>query len=311
MARSKIILKLLIKPKMDSKELEKWKKAGEITSQIMKKALSLAKPGVPLLEIAEKLEAEAERLKVGWAFPINLSINEITAHDSPLHDEKRVAEGLLKIDLGISVDGYIADMARTIDFTVKYKEMMKVNEEALREAIKISKDGVEVREIGKAIHDKITGKKFSPVRNLSGHQIDRYVIHAGANIPNYDNGNTAKLENGKIYAIEPFATAGEGVVIEGKPSGVYMFKQAKPVRDKKTREILEFIEKTYSTLPFSERWIIKKFGLRSIISLRTLKQEEIIHQFTQLVEKSRAPTSHFEDTILVEKDKAIVLTSLD
>jgi methionyl aminopeptidase len=295
---------------MEQKEKEQWKKAGEISSQIMAKAIKLSKPETPLLEIAEALEKDVEKLKVKWAFPINLSINEIAAHYSPFNEDKTVASGLLKIDLGISVDGFISDIARSVDMTPenKHKDLIKSSETALSNAVKTAKFGIEIREIGAAIHDSITKAKFSPVRNLSGHQLEKFMIHSGLNIPNYDNGNTAKLEEG-IYAIEPFATAGEGIVQDSKPSGIYMLQHDKPVRDAKTREILEFIGKEYSTLPFSGRWIIKKFGLRALLSLKSLEQSEILHHFSQLVEKSRMPVSQCENTILVEKDKISVLTA--
>ncbi|MEM2956356.1 MAG: type II methionyl aminopeptidase [Candidatus Pacearchaeota archaeon] len=295
---------------MEQSEFLKWKKAGEISSQIMAKAIKLAKPETPLLEIAEKLEEETEKLKVKWAFPINLSINEIIAHNSPLYEDKTTATGLLKIDLGISVDGFISDIARTVDLTPeqKYKEMISTNESALKDAIKIAKYGIEIREIGRIIQNSITKAGFSPIRNLAGHEMKQYDLHAGLTIPNYDNGNTTKLKEG-IYAIEPFATIGEGIVIDGKPSGVYILKEIKPVRNIQARKIMEFIKNEYKTLPFSARWIIKKFGFGSLLSLKILEQQGILHQFSQLIEKSRAPGSQVEDTILIEKNKVTVLTT--
>jgi methionyl aminopeptidase len=188
--------------------------------------------------------------------------------------------------------------------------MMKANEEALKNALKIAVPGAKICEVGKAIHDRIVRDKFSPIRNLSGHQLERFMIHAGENIPNYDNGNSAKLENG-VYAIEPFATTGEGIVQDGKPSGIYMLKEVKPVRDMQTRKILKFIEEEYNTLPFASRWIVKKFGLRALMSLNTLEQNGSLHHFSQLIEKSRAPVSQFEDSILIDKGKVIVLTGLN
>lgn len=294
---------------MEYYEFEKWKKSGQTASLLMRKAVELAKPGTPLLEIAEKLEEEAEKLKVKWAFPINLSINEVAAHATPAFDDKRVAEGLLKIDLGISIDGCISDIAKSVDLTPgqKHKAMIKANEKALQEAIKIAKYGIEVREIGKKIHEVITSAKFSPIRNLSGHEMKRYDLHAGLNIPNYDNNNDARLEGG-IYAIEPFATAGEGVVQDGKPSGIFMLMEKKPVRDMQTRKILDFIEKEYSTLPFSARWIVKKFGTASLIRLNNMEQQGILHSFAELVEKSRSPVSQAEHTIFADKTKVIVMT---
>jgi len=294
---------------MEQKEKDNWIKAGELASQVMAKAIKLSKPETPLLEIAEALEKDVEKMKLKWAFPINLSINEIAAHYSPLNEDKQVAEGLLKIDLGISVDGFISDMARTIDLTPeqKYKDMIKANENALKSACQTVKFGIELKEIGKAIHNSITKAGFSPIRNLSGHELQKNLIHAGLTIPNYDNGNATKLTEG-VFAIEPFATTGEGIVREGKPSGIYMLKQIKPTRDMQTRKVLEFIETEYSTRPFSSRWILKEFGLRSLISLKYLEQNDVLHHFSQLIEKSKAPVSQAENTVLVEKGKVLVLT---
>ena len=126
---------------MEQKEKDKWIESGRIASQIMKKARQLCKPEVPWLEIAEKLEAEAEKLKVKWAFPVNLSINEIAAHSCPLHESKELAHGLLKIDLGISVDGYISDTASSVDLSPeqKFRPLIKSSEDALKEAIKTAR----------------------------------------------------------------------------------------------------------------------------------------------------------------------------
>lgn len=130
-------------------------------------------------------------------------------------------------------------------------------------------------------------------------------MHAGLTIPNYNNNNNAKLPEG-AYAIEPFSTAGTGIVYEGKPSGIYRFEKRAGVRDLLARKILDFIETEYSTLPFCERWIIKKFGNRAKISLNLLEQAGIIHQYSQLIEKSHKKVSQAETTILVT-DKVEVL----
>lgn len=294
---------------MEQKQKEKWIKAGEIASLLMKKALALAKPDVALLEIAEAIEKEAEKLKVKLAFPVNLSINEIAAHYTPCHEDKTLASGLLKIDLGVSIDGCISDIARSVDLTKegKYTELIKASEEALKSAIKTAKCNIELREIGKSIHAAISKYNFTPIINLCGHELNENLLHAGATIPNFDNNSTAKLAEG-FYAIEPFATAGEGYVQDGKPSGIYMLENPKNIRDLKSREILKFIQEEYKTLPFCSRWLVKKFGTRALLSLRMLEQEGILHQFAQLVERTKMPVSQCENTILVEKDKVIVLT---
>lgn len=290
--------------------IAKWKEAGKIAAKLLANAKKLAKPETPLLEIAEKIENEAEKLKVKFAFPINLSINEIAAHFTPLADDRTVASGLLKIDIGVCIDGCISDNACSIDLTPeqKYKDLIKASESALHEAIKIAKSEIEICEIGKAIANQITKEGFSPVRNLSGHELKPYKLHAGLNIPNYDNRNRTKLQEGMIIAVEPFATSGAGIVQDGKPSGIFALQEKKPVRDMTTRELLNFIEKEYSTLPFSSRWITKKFP-RGLLSLRLLEQASCLHQFAQLVESSRQAVSQAEHTLLIEKNKATVLTA--
>lgn len=294
---------------MAIEQKQKWAEAGRIASKLMQKAVSIAKPGVLLIKIAEEIEEEAGKLGVKFAFPINLSLNEIAAHYTPLHNDTTTAEGILKIDLGISMDGFLSDMSKSVDLTPdgKYRKMIESGNNALKEAIKTAKEGVEISKIGRAIQQSISKDGFAPIKNLSGHAMKRYNLHAGLVIPNYDNGSAIKLDEG-VYAIEPFVTSGEGIVIDGKPSGIYLLQHIKPIRDSKTREILKFIETEYNTLPFSSRWLVKKFGLRALISLKELEQNGILYQFSQLVEKSHLPVSQSEHTIMIEKEKVSVLT---
>lgn len=295
---------------MEKGELEKWKKAGKLGAEVMAFAKKIIKPEMPLLEIAEQIEKKISDLKVTSAFPINLSINEVAAHSSPLHNETAKAEGLLKIDLGININGYISDLAYSIDFTPeqKYKDLILASEHALKEAIKIIKPGIMLTEVGKIIQDIIATYNVSSVRNLSGHELTPWKLHSGLTIPNYDNGNTTKLEKGMILAVEPFATTGEGIVQDGRPSGIYKFTSHEPTRDMNARKILEFVEKEYKELPFSSRWLVKKFGTRALFSLRLLEQANALHHFKQLVEKTKAPVSQAEHTILVTEKSCEVLT---
>lgn len=291
---------------------QEYRKAGKIAAEIVELARKIVKKDVSVLEIAEKLEQEIEQKGAKPAFPIDVSCNEIAAHYSPSYDDKTLAQGIVKIDIGVSCEGYAVDTAVSIDVTIeqKYSELIRASNEALKEALKIAKFGTEVREIGKVIHEKITSRGFSPIRNLSGHELKRYKIHAGLTIPNYDNGNLAKLQEG-VYAIEPFATTGVGIVQDGGASSVYELKEKKPIRDSVARQILNFIEEEYKSFPFSSRWVIKKFGTRSIIALNFLEKQGCIQNFSHLVEKSRMPVSQSEHTILVKKDKTEILTAVE
>jgi len=295
------------------KEIEKQKilEAGKIASQVRQFAKTIIKKDVPLLEIAEKIEAKIIELKGKPAFPVNTSINEIAAHYTPSHDDETKASGLLKIDFGVHVDGFVADTAMSFDLenSEENKKLIEASQESLNKILKKIKPKITTSEIGKTIQETIESKGFIPIINLSGHSIEKYELHSGITIPNVIDSKNIELEEG-LYAIEPFATLSSagGKVNDGKPSGIYSFIQRKPVRSPNARKILDFIEKEYSTLPFCSRWIIKKFGAASILALRELENSGSLHHFNQLVESTKSKVSQAEHTILIEKDKVTVTT---
>jgi len=234
-------------------------KVGKIAAEVREYAKSIIKKDMPLLEIAEKIEAKIEELGAKPAFPTNLSINEIAAHYTPSHEDKTLATGLLKIDFGVQVNGYTADTAFSIDLenSDENLKLIKSSEDALENAIKyvtnnqestedsigdsgassvsgggalkkVNKKGgyVNASEIGKIIQKTIESQNLSPIINLSGHSMEQYELHAGITIPNVDDKKNTILDSG-LYAIEPFSTNGSGKVRDGKPSGIYQLQNIK------------------------------------------------------------------------------------
>jgi len=293
---------------MTPEEKQKALKAGEIAKQVREFAKSIVKPNVKLLEIAEKIENKIINLGGMPAFPVNLSINEIAAHYTPSYNDVSVASGLLKIDFGVSVDGFVADTAFSFDLenSKENKKLIEASGAALNNAIQKIKSGISLGEIGKTIQETIESEGFSPIINLSGHEMKEYDLHAGLMIPNVDNKMPEKITNG-LYAIEPFATTGSGRVVEGKPSGIYLLINDKNVRSNEARKILNFIIEKYKTLPFCSRWIVKKFGIKSLFALRQLEDNENLHQYPQLIEISHNKVSQAEHTVFID-NKTIVTT---
>ncbi|MFA5020074.1 MAG: type II methionyl aminopeptidase [Candidatus Pacearchaeota archaeon] len=294
---------------MKKQDLESLRKAGKILAETRKYSKTFIKKDIKLLDIAEKIEKKIEELGGKPAFPTNLCINEIAAHYTPSYNDETKAEGLLKVDIGVHIDGFTADSAFSLDLenNPENKDLIKTAENCLNSAIDSVKAGKTLREIGKSIQGQAEKAGFSPIKNLSGHEISQYDLHSGVTIPNYDNGNPKILEDGS-YAIEPFVTAGMGEVYEGRPSGIYKLTNIKNVRDAKTREILAFIIKEYKTLPFCSRWLVKKFGVRTLIELSILEKEGVIYNFPQLIEKSKMPVAQAEHTLIVSKGKVEVTT---
>jgi len=284
-------------------EIEKILEAGRIAKEAREYAHKLCKQYTDGLEIAIKTE-EFIRKRARMAFPVNISINNVAAHFSPL--EPVELDGPVKIDLGANVDGYLSDTAFTYDFSGgKYEKLVEAARNALERVEREIKPNIEIRQIGMIIENEIKKLGFRPIKNLTGHSIERYNLHAGLFIPNYDNGNKTKLKN-VLVAIEPFATEGEGIVRNGKPSNILIVVRPVKVRDPVARKVLSFILEEYKTLPFSRRWIIEEFGERGNLALDYLLKQGVLYEYPQLVE--RKAVAQFEHTFLVLEDKVIVTT---
>jgi len=300
---------------MEKNEIESYVKAGEIAKEIKSFARGLIKPGVKLIDVAEAIDAKIVELGGEPAFPVNLSLNEIAAHFTPAVGDESVAEGLLKVDVGVAVDGYIADTAFSVDLTKdgEFKEMLELNEKLLSEATKVVKSGMEVRDIGEACQDALeewneeNGSSFAVIKSLCGHSLAQGSIHAGLTISNYRNENKTVLDD-IAFAVEPFVTTGVGDIYEGQPGGIYVLQSDDNVRDRDARLLLDFIRETFGTLPFCQRWIGEEFK-KVRFSLSMMVKQGILHHYPQLIEKSRKPVSQFENTFVVADGKVVNISA--
>jgi methionyl aminopeptidase len=289
--------------------LNNYLKAGEIGKKVREFARSFVKKDVLLLEIAEKIEGKIIELGGKIAFPVNLSLNEIAAHYTPTSKDETKAEGLLKVDVGVEVGGYIADLAFSFDLTddKKYGDMIKMNELVLNEALNELEIGAPVKVIGNKIADLVQKDgRYKVIRNLAGHGLDEDNIHAGLSVSNLKNENNSKLQDCAI-AIEPFLTTGAGEIYEGKLSEIYIIQNEKMPRDRDVRNLLAYIKENYRTKPFCKRWLEKANISKVNFCLSILVKEGIVYNFPVLVEKEKKPVSQAEHTV-VFADKVYVTT---
>jgi len=287
-------------------------KAGEIAKEIKLWIKPQIKKGMLLLEIAELIEKKLEELGGEPAFPVNLSINEQAAHYTPSHNDESIAKGLLKVDFGVEIDGWIADTAFTIDLegTELNKKLIEASKTALTNVEENISSKITLGDIGKIIENTINSFGFNSVANLSGHSLEQYDLHAGVSIPNIANNSNYTLEEGH-YAIEPFATNGNGKVHDGAKGNIYVLLGEQNVRSPAARKVLDYIRGTHGYLPFAGRWVIKKLKTTGIIGLRQLENEGIIHHYPILLEEKGKLVSQTENTFLIEKDKVIITTKED
>lgn len=287
-------------------------KAGEIAKKIKLEFKDKIKKGDKLLDIANKIENRIIELGGFPAFPVNLSINEIAAHYTPTYNDESTAYGLMKVDFGVHIDGWVADTAFTLDLedTKENKKLIEASKSALENVEKEISSEKTLGEVGKIVESTIKSYGFNPIANLSGHSMEQYDLHAGMSIPNVNTNSNIEFNEG-LYAVEPFATNGKGRVHDGPKGNIMMLVSEKNIRSPGARQVLEYIKDNYGTLPFASRWVIKEFQTRGIIALRQLENEGILHHFTTLVEEKGKLVSQKENTFLIEKNKVIITSKED
>ncbi len=303
---------------MEKEEAEKYILAGQIAKSVVSKAKKDIKPGQKLLEIALNIEKSITSIAVDGkekakpAFPVNLSINENAAHFTPETGCELVLKesDVLKVDLGCHIDGFICDTAFTLNFDNSHAKMIETAELALEEGLKIAVDKAELGKIGTAIEKAIKGKGFNSIQNLSGHGLGQFETHASPSIPNIASGNSKQLEEGNAYALEPFATDGEGYVREGMQSEIFALEKPVLVRNPHARKMLEVIAEEFQTLPFALRWIEEKLKMPEFqrkVAVRELLRAKAIRSFPVLHEQPRKIVAQAEKSFILFDGKATVL----
>lgn len=296
---------------MNDETLRKCIKAGKIAAQVRREgAAKLSVPSASFLEVMDYCENLIEKLggQIAWA---QMGVNDTAAHYCPEEDDDSAAkEGdLIKIDVGVHLDGWLADNGMTVEVgsSDKYKDMIKASQNALKAAIKLVEPGRELWELGEAQHSEAEALGFTTVRNLSGHTLDRFKTHAGISIPSYNNKDKRELQENWQIAIEPFVTNGDGMIKEKGKATVFMVEKEKGVRLPYARKILEEV-KPLNGLPFTTRLLTRKFGKGvTALGLRELQRSGIVKAYPPLVEVSGGMVTQFEHAMIV-KDKPIVYT---
>lgn len=293
---------------MDKETLEKYRKAGRIAAKARKFGKGLIKSGNTHLEVVDKTEEKIRELGGKIAFPTNLSVDEVGAHDTAgVNDERVLESGLVKLDVGVQVDGYIGDTATTVSLGSGKKEIVKASEEALETALEMMKPGNKVREISEAIEDTIRSHDLNPVRNLTGHGLDRYDLHAKLQFPNVKTDIDYELQEGDAFALEPFATDGGGKVIESDRVLIYRWKEDKSVRSREGRKILNMAKNDFHKLPFAKRWLLKKVSkLKLNLALRQLEEKNALYKYPVLREVEGGDIAQAEHTVVVKEEPEVM-----
>ncbi|RLI42588.1 type II methionyl aminopeptidase [Candidatus Bathyarchaeota archaeon] len=297
----------------DEEAVEKFKLSGRILRETREEMKCFVREGMPIIEVCEKAENLIREKGGKPAFPCNVSINEIAAHyTSPPNDDKIIPEkSIVKVDLGVHVDGYVTDSAVTVNFNPEYEAMVETARQALKTATEVIHPGMFISKLGSIIEKTIKSRGFKPISNLTGHQVGRYLVHAGVSLPNVSHISFSKIKLGNVYAIEPFVTVKNAVgkVRDGEIVTIFRFLKPKHLKNPYAKKLLEYIEKNFRTLPFAERW------LQGVVprkhhqeAFRELLSSKALMGYPIFIEASGKPVAQAEHTVLIVEDGCVVLT---
>ena len=294
-------------------QLQDYINAGKIASEVRENARRKNHVGSTLEEICNSVEKEIASKGGKCAFPVNVSLNEIAAHYTAEPNDKIIVKDtdLLKIDLGVQINGYIADTAVTVCYDPKYDFLVQAAESALREAMSMIRVGAKSSDIGKTIENTAKQMGGIPIANLSGHSLEQYTIHAGKSVPNIWSIGSFSFQSTEAYACEPFVTTpdGSGFVREGKVRNIFSLVTRKRTKDEEANKMIDFIWQKFNMLPFALRWFIPEYDEKTARDLLDrLIKNKVVKAYPILVESKGERVAQAEHTFIPQENGILITT---
>lgn len=309
-------------------DLKDIRRAADVHRQVRKYAQSYIRPGMTMLEICKKLEEKtlqlvgtkpdwSNYLENGYGFPTGCSLNHVAAHYTPNNGDKTVLsyDDICKLDFGVHVNGRIVDCAFTVAFDPIFDPLIQATQDATNAGLAAAGIDARLGEVGAIIQETIESFEFTdkngkvlpikPCKNLNGHSMEPYRIHAGQSVPIVKKSDFAddKMIEGGFYAIETFASTGKGYVVEDGECSHYMkvfdANTNVPLRLKGAKELMRAIDKQFNTLPFCRRWLDDIGQTRHLLTLKHLVDNGLVQDYPPLVDVKGSFTSQMEHTIVL------------
>lgn len=296
------------------------RRSAEVHRQVRKHCQRNIKPGQRMIDIVQDIEKtlayviDSEGIERGQAFPTGCSLNNVAAHYTPNYGDETVLQkdDVCKIDFGTHIGGYLVDSAFTVAYNPRYQPLLEAVQEATMTGVKTAGIDVRLSDVGDAIQEvmeshevELNGKTFPVlcVRNLCGHTIDKYRVHAGKSVPIVRGGPQTKMEEGEIYAIETFGSTGKGFVREDLECSHYMkeFEPTKaPLKHPKSKKLLNTIDKNFTTLAWCRRWLDDLGETGYLVALKELIDKGLVNAYPPLCDVSGSYVAQYEHTLLLK-----------
>lgn len=293
-------------------EIAAFRESGRISAKARDWAAHAVKPGVLLRTVQEGVEDHIRQAGALPSFPAQTSVNEVAAHYCSSPSDRAVfKEGdLVKIDVGAHVDGYPTDTGITVDLSPdgRWAGLIRAASDALDAGAASLRDGIPTGEVGRVIEGVIKRAGFRSIANLTGHGLARWSLHATLQIPNVAQKGGPELRTGMVFAIEPFATTGTGLVTDRGKAEVFSQVGDLPPAGACDADLLRAIQK-WRGLPVARRYFRDHPKNPFERCLRDLIKKEALFSYSPLVEISGAPVAWKEHSIYLSENGPEVLTA--
>lgn len=322
----------------DERVVKKYKTAGEIVNKILVQLIQSCKVGVSVKAICEKgdnlIVQEVEKkyknekdIKKGIAFPTCLSMNNCICHFSPSKNDADYVlkeDDLVKIDVGVHIDGFIAVVAHTIvvgssaekKVTGRKADVILAAYLASQAALRLLSPGNGNYKVTEAVQKISESYKCKPIEGMLSHQLKQFKIDGEKTIIQNPTPAQRKehekcdFEKYEVYAMDVLVSTGEGqgkemdtkVAIYKKTEETYLLKL------KASKAFYAEVKKKYGPMPFNlrnfEEEAKAKMGVVECVS------HKLIEPFQVLYEKSSEYVAQFKFTVLLLPNGINLITGL-
>jgi len=211
-------------------EIGRMRDAGKLAAEVLYETGEKVRAGVSTLELndfahkfTEKRGALSAPLNYrGFPKSICTSVNEVVCHGIPRKDEILRDSDIVNIDITVILNGYHGDTSRMFvvgEINGETRQLLEDTEKSMYIGIDVIRPGARINDIGAAIDDFLTERKYGIVRDLSGHGIGRN-FHEEPTVPHYRQNRIRNLmKPGMTFTVEPMVNRGDWRVVVDEQDG--------------------------------------------------------------------------------------------
>ncbi|XP_062397229.1 proliferation-associated protein 2G4b [Sardina pilchardus] len=322
----------------DDLVVTKYKMGADIANLAVRMVAEAAKPGVSVLSLCEKgdafIAAETSKvfkkekdIKKGIAFPTCVSVNNCVCHFSPLKSDPdyMVKDGdLVKIDLGVHVDGFISNVAHSFVIgaskdnvvTGRKADVMKAAHLCAEAALRLVKPGGQNSQVTEAWNKIAESFKCTAIEGMLSHQLKQHVIDGEKTIiqnpteQQRKDHEKAEFEVHEVYAVDVLISSGEGKAKDsGQRTTVYKRDPSKQygLKMKTSRMFFSEVERRFDAMPFTLRAFEDEGKAR--LGVVECAKHELLQPFSVLHEKEGEFVAQFKFTVMLMANGPLRITS--